>query len=101
MAHTWPGNVRELRNTMARLVLFGEDALFPSSRRPTVTEPQRASASDAQGRGVTHDDDGDAPSMKHLFSLPWSEARDVVVEFHSLSKSFNMMVRAGSSPPSR
>lgn len=30
-SHHWPGNVRELRNMVARLVLFGEEALPPAS----------------------------------------------------------------------
>jgi DNA-binding NtrC family response regulator len=69
-AHEWPGNVRELRNTVARLVLFGEEAFAPSSKNPR--------ALGTEGGGPVSGESGS--TMNTVLALQWSEARDAVVE---------------------
>lgn len=52
-SHHWPGNVRELRNTVARFVLFGEEALPPVSSRQTSLVPPPPSSQPASFAGMT------------------------------------------------
>jgi DNA-binding NtrC family response regulator len=64
-AYAWPGNVRELRNVIARLLIFNEEAL------EALTEEPRAAGGPGAPEGA---------SLERLLSLPFSEARSIVVE---------------------
>lgn len=71
-AYTWEGNVRELRNIVARLLIFGEEALETITADPGASSaPAPASTGDASSEGG---------ALNHLLSLPYEEARDAVIE---------------------
>jgi len=74
----WPGNVRELRNMVEAAVVMGE-APSLSERGP---EPERSTPRPAQAPGAeaVGGDPGQAIPVGQVMTLPYSEARNVVID---------------------
>ena len=74
-AHRWPGNVRELRNVVEASLVMGEAPALdeaPLGPRPEPTQ--------AQGQAATAPSSPNLVDLSAVLGLPYSEARDQVVD---------------------